>query len=109
MNDPKPGSARIKLALVLVAAGLLVGTLVAAVSVATAAPFCTSGSAGTECRDLVVTLARRAGLVAGGAAVIMVLLAAGLVRMLKQDDQERAERAMDAYRAAKERGRLAED
>ena len=108
MTESKTGST-IKLGLVLVAAGLLVGTLVAAVSVATAAPFCTSGSAGTDCRDLVVTLARRAGLVAGGAAVIMVLLAAGLVRMLKQDDHERAERAMDAYRAAKEQGRLAED
>ena len=100
---------RLKLALALVAAGLLVGTLVAAVSVATAAPFCTSGAAGTDCRDLVVTLARRAGLVAGGSAVIMVLLAAGLVRMLKQDDHERAERAMEAYRASKDRGRLAED
>jgi hypothetical protein len=108
MSDRVPFG-RLKLALVLVAAGLLVGTLVAAVSVATAAPFCTSGSAGTDCRDLVVTLARRAGLVAGGAAVLMVLLAAGLVRMLKQDDHERAERAMEAYRAAKEQGRLAED
>ena len=99
---------RLKLALVLVAAGLLVGTVVAAVSVAWAAPFCTSGLAGTDCRDLVVTLARRAGLVAGAAAVMMVLLAAGLGRMLKQDDHERAERAMEAYRASKERGRLAE-
>jgi hypothetical protein len=108
MTESKTGS-RLKLGLVLVAGGLLVGTLVAAVSVASAAPFCTSGSAGTDCRELVVTLARRAGLVAGGAAVIMVLLAAGLARMLKQDDHARAERAMEAYRAAKERARLAED
>jgi len=107
MSDRAPFG-RLKLALVLIAAGLLVGTLVAAVSVATAAPFCTSGDAGTDCRDLVVTLARRAGLVAGGAAVIMVLLAAGLARMLKQDDHERAELAMEAYRASKEQRRLAE-
>ena len=100
---------RLKLGLVLLASGLLVGALVAAVSVATAAPFCSSGIAGADCRDLVVTLARRAGLVAGGAAVIMVLVAAGLARMLKQEDHERAERAMEAYRAAKERGRLAEE
>ena len=99
---------RLKLALALVAAGLLVGTVVAAVSVTWAAPFCTSGLAGTDCRDLVVTLARRTGLVAGAAAVMMVLLAAGLARMLKQDDHERAERAMEAYRASKEHRRLAE-
>jgi hypothetical protein len=89
---------------VLVAAGLLVGTLVAAVSVATAAPFCGSGLEGEECRGLVVTLARRAGLVAGAAAVLMVLVAAGLVRMLTQTDRDRAERAMEAYRASREAG-----
>ena len=100
---------RVKLSLVLIASGLLVGALVAAVSVTTAAPFCSSGVAGADCRDLVATLARRAGLVAGGATVLMVLLAAGLVKMLSQDDRDRAERAMEAYRASKERGRLAED
>jgi hypothetical protein len=81
-----------------VAGGLLVGALVAAVSVATAAPFCGLGVQGDECRALVVTLARRAGLVAGAAAVLMVLVAAGLARMLTQDDRDRAERAMEAYR-----------
>jgi hypothetical protein len=102
-------SSRLKLALVLVASGLLVGALVAAVSVATAAPFCTTGTAGADCRDLVATLARRAGLVAGGATVLMVLLAAGLVKMLDQDDRDRAERAMEAYRASRDSGRLAEE
>jgi hypothetical protein len=101
------GASRIKLALVLIASGLLVGALVATVSVATAAPFCSSGEAGADCQQLVVTLARRAGLVAGVATVLMVLLAAGLVKMLAQDDRQRAERAMEAYR--NERGRLAED
>lgn len=104
----RKAAARLKLALVLLASGLLVGSLVAAVSVATAAPFCTIGVAGADCRDLVATLARRAGLVAGGAAVLMVLLAAGLVRMLNQDDRDRAERAMEAYRAERSE-RLAED
>jgi hypothetical protein len=97
----------VKLALLLVAAGLLVGTLVAAVSVATAAPFCGSGIEAEECRGLVVTLARRAGLVAGAAAVLMVLLAAGLIRTLSQRDRDRAERAMEAYRTS--RGRPVED
>lgn len=108
MREP-PRWSRLKLALVLVASGLLVGALVAAVSVATAAPFCSAGGSGVECRDLVATLARRAGLVAGGATVLMILLAAGLVKMLNQDDRDRAEKAMEAYRASKDRGRLAED
>ena len=99
----------LKLSLLLIASGLLVGALVSAVSVATAAPFCSSGVSGADCRDLVATLARRAGLVAGGATVIMVLLAAGLVKMLNQEDRDRAERAMEAYRASKEESRLAGD
>jgi hypothetical protein len=88
----------VKLGLILVAAGLLVGALVAAVSVATAVPFCGPGVAGDRCRELVVSLARRAGLVAGAATLLMVLVAAGLVRMLVQNDRDRAVRAMEAYR-----------
>jgi hypothetical protein len=99
----------VKLALILVAGGLLVGALVAAVSVATAAPFCGSGFQGDECRALVVTLARRAGLVAGAATVLMVLVAAGLARMLTQDDRDRAERAMEAYRQARPEARAEEE
>jgi hypothetical protein len=99
----------VKLALLLVAAGLLVGALVAAVSVATALPFCGSGVEGDECRGLVVTLARRAGMVAGAAAVLMVLLAAGLIRTLTQTDRDRAQRAMEAHRAATREGRPVED
>jgi hypothetical protein len=93
-------SNRLKLAAILIASGLLVGALVAAVSVGTAAPFCPAGPSGEECQLLVVTLARRAGIVAGAAAVLMGLLAAGLIRMLSQDDRQRAERAMEAYRAS---------
>ena len=78
-------------------------------SAMTAAPLCSVGIAGNDCRELVMVLAQRAGVVAGAAAVIMVLLAAGLVKMLNQDDRDRAERAMEAYRAARESGRLAED
>jgi hypothetical protein len=96
-----------KMAALLVASGLLVGALVAAVSVATAAPFCPSGFSGEDCRALVVVLAKRAGLVAGVAAVLMVLIAAGLMRMLSQDDRQRAERAMEAYLASRE-GRAGE-
>jgi uncharacterized membrane protein len=93
----------VRIALVLVAAGLLVGALVAAVSVATAVPFCGHGIQGDQCRSLVVMLARRAGLVAGAATVVMVLLAAGLLRMLTQTDRDRAERAMEAYRESRAR------
>ena len=89
-----------RLAAILVAGGLLVGAMVAAVSVGTAAPFCPSGPTGGDCQALVVTLARRAGIVAGAAAVLMGLLVAGLIRMLSQDDQRRAEQAMEAYRAS---------
>jgi hypothetical protein len=92
----------VKLAALLLASGLLVGGVVAAVSVGTSAPHCGQGVSGEECRALVGTLARRAGIVAGGAAVLMVLLAAGLVRMLWQDDRQRAERAMEAYLASRE-------
>ncbi|HEV3474457.1 MAG TPA: hypothetical protein VG602_03735 [Actinomycetota bacterium] len=94
-------ASRISLLLILVASGLLVGTLVAAVSVGTAAPFCPSGLDGESCRGLVVTLAKRAGLVAGAATVIMVLLVAGLLRMLAQDDRDRATRAREAYLASR--------
>jgi hypothetical protein len=93
-------STRLKLAAILIASGLLVGALVAAVSVGTAAPFCPAGPPGEECQALVVTLARRAGIVAGAAAVLMGLLAAGLIRMLSQDDRQRAEQAMEAYRTS---------
>jgi hypothetical protein len=86
-----------KLAAILVASGLLVGSLVAAVSVGTAAPFCPSGPSGGECHELIATLARRAGIVAGAATVLMVLIAAGLIRMLTQDDRQRAEQAREAY------------
>ena len=89
-----------KLAALLVTAGLLIGALVAAVSVGTAAPLC-PGNGGEDCRDLVVTLARRSGLVAGVATVFMAFLAAGLMRMLAQDDRDRATAAMEAYRASR--------
>jgi hypothetical protein len=36
--------------------------------------------------------------------VLMVLVAAGLLRMLTQTDRDRAERAMEAYRASREAG-----
>jgi hypothetical protein len=78
--------------------------VVAAVSVGTAARFCPPGPSGDGCQTLVVTLARRAGLVAGAATVLMVLIAAGLIRMLSQDDRQRAERAMEAYRASEQEG-----
>ena len=101
MLDRPARMSRITFALILVASGLLVGTLVAAVSVGTAAPFCPSGLAGENCRGLVVKLAQRAGVVAGGATVIMALLVAGLVRMLAQDDRDRAQRAREVYLATR--------
>lgn len=99
----------LRLSAILVAGGLLVGALVAAVSVGTAAPFCPSGPSGEDCQTLVVTLARRAGIVAGAAAVLMGLLVAGLIRMLSQEDRQRAERAREAYLRGRPAERLGED
>ncbi len=94
----------IRVAAVLIAFGTFVGGTVAVLSVATAAPLCWPGSAGDECRALVSTLGRRAGVLAGVTTILMSLVAAGLLRMVAQDDRDRAQRAMDAYRLARERG-----
>ena len=94
----------IRRAAVLVAVGMLVGGTVAALSVATSAPLCAPGGVGADCRDLVATLGRRTGILAGATTLVMTLLAAGLLRMVAQDDRDRADRAMEAYRLARERG-----
>ena len=75
---------------VLVTSALVVGGIVAALSAATAAPFCAAGATGEDCRGLVATLARRAGILAGAVNVLMALLAAGLLGMVPQDDRDRA-------------------
>ena len=82
----------------LAAAGLLVGVVVATASVLTGASLCEAGGTGVECYELTRTLAIRTGIVAGVVTVLMGLLVAGLARMLAQDEKQRAERAMEAYR-----------
>jgi hypothetical protein len=86
-----------RVALLLVGAGVLVGLVVAMASVLTGASLCEAGGTGVECYRLTRTLAIRTGFVAGGMTVLMGLLVAGLAKMLSQNEQERAERAMEAY------------
>ena len=100
----EPRASWIRRAAILVAVGILVGGAVAALSVSTTAPLCAPGGVGADCRDLVATLGRRTGILAGVTTLVMTLLAAGLLRMVAQDDRDRAERAMEAYRLARERG-----
>jgi hypothetical protein len=82
----------------LAAAGLLVGMVVATASVLTGASLCEAGGTGVGCYELTRTLAIRTGIVAGVVTVLMGLLVAGLAKMLSQDEKQRAELAMEAYR-----------
>jgi hypothetical protein len=89
---------RTRFAAILLAAGVIVGGAVASMASLTGTTLCGTGDAGRECYELVRTLALRAGLIAGIMTVVMVLLVAGLLRMLSQEDRQRAERAMESYR-----------
>jgi hypothetical protein len=90
---------RTRFAAMLLGAGVIVGGAVASLASLTGTTLCGTGDAGRECYDLVRTLAVRAGLIAGLMTVVMILLVAGLLRMLSQEDHQRAERAMESYRA----------
>jgi hypothetical protein len=90
---------RLRFAAILIGAGGIVGGAVAALASLTGTTLCGSGDAQQGCYELVRTLSFRAGLIAGLATVFMTLLVAGLLKMLTQEDQQRAERAMEAYRA----------
>ena len=94
---------RLRLAVLLFSAGLLVGLVVAMASVITGASLCEAGGTGVECYELTRTLAIRTGAVAGVVTVMMGLLVAGLAKMLSQDEKQRAERAMEAYLASRGR------
>ncbi|HEV8682688.1 MAG TPA: hypothetical protein VGS09_07930 [Actinomycetota bacterium] len=72
----------------LVGAGLLVGGVVAVTSAATGVLMCRFDTVGA-CHALVRTLAVRVGLVAGGMAVLMFLLVAGLMKMTAEDEERR--------------------
>lgn len=80
----------------------MVGLVVASVASAAGTSLCGAGEAGGQCYDLARKLAIRVGVVSGVMAVLMLLIVAGLLRMLSQDDRDRAERAMEAYLASKE-------
>jgi hypothetical protein len=88
-----------KFAGILLGAGVVVGGAVAALASLTGTTQCVGIDAEQDCYDLVRTLSLRAGLIAGLMTVVMILLVAGLLRMLSQEDRQRAERAMEAYRA----------
>jgi hypothetical protein len=82
-------------------AGLIVGLVVAAVASAAGSSLCATGEAGAPCYELTRTLAIRVGVVSGLMAVLMLLIVAGLLRMLGQEDKDRADRAMEAYLASR--------
>jgi hypothetical protein len=75
----------------LVAGAIVVGLLVATVSVVSGAENCGAGAAAGACLDLVRTMAARVGLVTGVAVMVMVLLVIGLARMRDQDERRRLE------------------
>jgi hypothetical protein len=85
-------------------AGLVVGLVVGVAASLTGASICGAGEAGLRCYELSRTLAIRVGVVAGLMAILMVLVVAGLLKMLSQDDRDRAEEAMEAYLASRSGG-----
>jgi hypothetical protein len=64
--------------------------VVAATSAATGVLMCRFDTVGA-CHALVRTLAVRVGLAAGGMAVLMFLLVAGLMKMMVEDEERREE------------------
>ena len=87
MGDPRRPS-RARVVALLVALGLVVATVVAAVSGSDAAARCGADTSG-QCVELVRTLSARMGLLVGGTAVLMMLVVAGLLRMVSQDEARR--------------------
>lgn len=82
-------------------AGLVVGSVVGTVASVAGTSICGAGEAGGRCYELTRTLALRVGVVAGLMAMLMVLLVAGLLRMISQQDRDRADRAMETYLASR--------
>jgi hypothetical protein len=103
MTAAQDGPSRLRIGLALVAAGLVVGLLVAVVATITGASLCSAAQSGTSCYQLTRTLSIRTGLVAGAMTVVILLLFAGLLRMVARDEEDRAERAMEDYLADRER------
>jgi hypothetical protein len=83
---------------------VVVGLVVGVAASLTGASICGAGEEGLRCHELSRTLSIRVGVVAGLMAILMVLVVAGLLKMLSQDDHDRAERAMEAYRASRSGG-----
>lgn len=84
--------ARARLVGLLAALGALVGLLVAAASLAAGNEGC-GVAAREECLALARMLAIRTGLVAGIATVVMLLVVAGLLKMVAHDEARRGEPA----------------
>ena len=91
-----------KLGAFLLGSGLIVGLVVAAVASAAGTSVCGAGEAGAQCYELTRKLAIRVGVVSGLMAMLMVLIVAGLLRTLTQQDKDRAEKAMEAYLASRD-------
>ena len=73
------------------ALGLLVGVVVAAAAAGAGVVGCRAGD--PECLALTRTLSLRVGLVAGAASMVMLLVVAGLLRMVSHDEERRARTA----------------
>lgn len=72
------------------AVGLVVGLVVAAAATASGIVGCSQDPSG-ECHALARTLSVRVGLVAGLAAIMMLLVVVGLLRMVAHDERHREE------------------
>ncbi|HEX6207912.1 MAG TPA: hypothetical protein VF058_06075 [Actinomycetota bacterium] len=72
--------------------GAVVGLVVAAVAIGAGNDGC-GASAREECFELARMLAIRTGLVAGIATMVMLLLVAGLLKMVAHDEARRTEPA----------------
>lgn len=75
----------------MVGAGLVVGGVVAATAATTGVLMCRFDTGGV-CHALVRSLSLRVGLVAGGMAILMLLLVAGLLKMTAEDEERRGVR-----------------
>ncbi len=81
-----------RLVALVVTLGAVVGLVVAAASVSAGNAGC-GAAPGEECLALARMLAIRTGLVAGIATVVMLLVVAGLLKMVAHDEARRAEPA----------------
>lgn len=83
----------------LVLGATLAGSMVAALSAATGVPECSGvGSFASDCRRLVRTLSINMGLLTAVVTAVMALFVVGVGRMSSQEEADRRERRLEAFR-----------